>query len=347
MFPCASQAPMCFCIEQMEVWGYSLHEVLAGSGLSVDSFALPESVPNSRQEQTIYENILRLYRGTAAGLDLGRLINVNSVGVLGGLLANTINLGHAGYLSRRFSPLSNPWIAPELIGTLSAGQTIIRYRQVGGLPALYRFLIDRDILGTRQLLRDIFGVGADGYVRAVAFGYPEPVDAERYPVEFECPVTFGHDYTYVTYDNELAEQRNARRNPHSYHVYLRLCREAQAQRTSLSWQSRVNSILACIDFYPNAADMAKKLNCSERSLRRHLSDEGVQYSELVDKIRFERAIYLLHHSEDSIKTISFKLFFSEPPAFVRAFSRWSGSTPGEFRSRAGKRIFPSVPSNQF
>lgn len=143
-------------------------------------------------------------------------------------------------------------------------------------------------------------------------------------------------YTYVTYDNERGHQRNTRRNPHAYHLYLRLCREAQAERAALSWQSRVDSLLACIDFYPNAAAMAKKLNCSERSLRRHLGEEGVQYSELVDKIRFERAIYLLRHSEDSIKTISFKLFYSEPPAFVRAFSRWSGMTPGEFRAGMGK-----------
>lgn len=67
MFPCASQASMCFCIAQMDAWGYSVHEVLAGSGLSVDSFALPESVPNSRQEQKIYENILRLYRARPLG----------------------------------------------------------------------------------------------------------------------------------------------------------------------------------------------------------------------------------------------------------------------------------------
>src|SRR5450830_440013 len=336
LFPRASQAPLCFCIAQMEAWGYSLHEVLAGSGLAVDSFALPESAPNSRQEQTVYENILRLYRGTAAGLDLGRLTNVNSVGVLGGLLANAVDLGHAGYLSRRFYPLTNPWIVPELIGSLASGQSVVRYRQVGGLPALYRFLIDRDILGTRQLLRDIFGADEEGYLCAVAFGYPEPEDAERYPIEFDCPVSFGHDYTYVTYDNARGHQRNARRNPHAYHLYLRLCREAQAERAALSWQSRVDSLLACIEFYPNAAAMAKKLNCSERSLRRHLGEEGVQYSELVDKIRFERAIYLLRHSEDSIKTISFKLFYSEPPAFVRAFSRWSGMTPGEFRAGMGK-----------
>lgn len=110
--------------------------MLAGSGLAADSFALPESAPNSRQEQTVYENILRLYRGTAVGLELGRLTKLNSVGVLGGLLANAVDLGHAGYLSRRFYPLTNPWIVPELIGSLVASQSVVRYRQVGGLPAL-------------------------------------------------------------------------------------------------------------------------------------------------------------------------------------------------------------------
>jgi AraC-like DNA-binding protein len=36
--------------------------------------------------------------------------------------------------------------------------------------------------------------------------------------------------------------------------------------------------------------LAKKLNCSERRLRRYLSEEGVQYSERVHKVRFERAV---------------------------------------------------------
>ncbi|WP_172151793.1 MULTISPECIES: AraC family transcriptional regulator [Pseudomonas] len=336
VFPCASQAPFCFCIAQMGAWGYPLDEVLLGSGLTGDSYALPETVPDSRQEQAVYENIQRLYRGGAAGLELGRLYNVNSVGVLGALLANAIDLGHAGYLARRFYPLSNPWIVPELISSVAGGQSVVRYRQVGGLPALYRFLIDRDILATRQLLRDIFGASSDGYVCTVAFGYPAPEDAARYPAEFDCPVSFGHDHTYVTYDNELGRLSNARRNPHAYHLYLQLCRETQAQRAPLSWQGRVNGILLCIDFYPNAAAMAKKLNCSERSLRRHLGEEGVQYSELVDKVRFDRAVYLLSHSGDSIKTISFKLFYSEPPAFVRAFARWSGTTPSEFRAALGR-----------
>ncbi len=330
VFPGASQAPLCFCIEQMVLWGYSLEDVLAGSGLQPGTYASPDTVPDSRQEQIVYENIQRIFPGPA-GLHLGRQSNTNSIGILGGLLANALDLGHAGYLSRRFHPLSNSRIIPELIGSLVEGQSTVRYRLTGGTPDLYRFLMDRDILGTRQVLRDLFGTSADEYVCKVEFGYPEPEDAELYYEAFNCPVGFGHDATYVTYNDALGCLSNKRRNSYVYHLYLRLCRDALAQRGSLSWQSRVNNILSCIDTYPDAVEMARKLRCSERSLRRHLKDEGAQYSDLIDRVRFERAAYLLKHSSDSIKEISYKLFYSEPPAFVRAFTRWSGSTPSEFR----------------
>jgi AraC-like DNA-binding protein len=84
--------------------------------------------------------------------------------------------------------------------------------------------------------------------------------------------------------------------------------------------------------------MAESLNCSERSLRRHLNDEGVQYSELIDKIRFDRAVYLLSHSDDSVKAIGYQLSYSEPAAFIRAFARWSGTSPAEFRKTVARAL---------
>ena len=339
------QPTLSFCIEQMAARGYDLARLLAGSGLRQDSYQQPQAVVTPQQELLIYRNILGLAGTDAIGLELGRTVHLNSIGILGALLSNAADLGHAGYLMRRFHLLSSPWFVSELIGELEPGKLLVRYKQtsylgdlgdLGDLGGLYRFIIDRDIRGTLELLVRIFGAGAAGFVSGIAFGYPQPAGARRYRAEFGCPVSFGHEYTYVTFDSSVAGLKNPQRCGSAYHTYLRLCRNALSDYAPASWQRRVTNLLNSGDDYPKAEIMAARLNCSERSLRRHLSAEGFQYSELVDRVRFDRAAYLLTHSRDPIKKIGFQLRYSEPPNFVHAFTRWAGMSPTRFRDAAMK-----------
>jgi len=337
-----------FCVEQMAARGHDPARLLAGSGLRQDSYQQPQAVVSPQQELLIYRNILSLAGTDAIGLELGRAVHLNSIGILGALLSNAADLGHAGYLMRRFHLLSSPWFVSELIGELEPGKLLVRYKQtsnmgnlgtlgdVGDPGGLYRLIIDRDIRGTLGLLVRIFGAGAAGFISGIAFGYRQPANARRYRAEFGCPVSFGHEYTYVTFDNSLAGLKNPQRCGIAYNIYLRLCRDALSDYAPASWHRRVTNLLSSGDDYPKAEDMAARLNCSERSLRRHLNAEGFQYSELVDRVRFDRAAYLLTHSRDPIKKIGFQLRYSEPPNFVHAFTRWAGMSPTRFRDAAIK-----------
>jgi AraC-like DNA-binding protein len=62
-----------------------------------------------------------------------------------------------------------------------------------------------------------------------------------------------------------------------------------------------------------------------------LEEEGLTYSRLVEKVRFERAIYWL--SDPSIQSvdISADLGYSDAAHFSRAFKRWTGLSPREYR----------------
>ncbi len=325
------QGIFCFYIQMMTQRGFDLAEVLANSGLDSKTWALPATLVNSQQELCVYANIRRLVGSEHVGLSLGALMHTNGAGMLGGLVANAVDVDHAGYLMRRFYMLSNYWFAPELIGTLSPGKVIARYRQTTELGNLYRMMIDLSVRSMQQVLVCVFGTAARAFISEIAFGYPAPKDLAPYAAEFDCPVSFGHDVTYVTFEHALGKLSNPNRCEYSYNLFLQHCRAAALRCAAPSWQQTVLNLLACIETYPAAEDMAEKLNCSERSLRRHLGNEGVQYSELIDKIRFDRAVYLLHHSTDSVKKIGYQLSYSEPGAFIRAFSRWAGMTPNQFR----------------
>ena len=77
--------------------------------------------------------------------------------------------------------------------------------------------------------------------------------------------------------------------------------------------------------------VARELGCSRQTLYRRLKAEDVTFEQVLDQLRHRRAIALLREGH-SIKQVSFRLGFSDPAAFSRAFKRWTGSSPGTMRN---------------
>ncbi|MDH5727440.1 MAG: AraC family transcriptional regulator [Gammaproteobacteria bacterium] len=80
-------------------------------------------------------------------------------------------------------------------------------------------------------------------------------------------------------------------------------------------------------------NVAEKLNMSPRTLQRRLDKQGVMYADLVDEVRAELAKTKLQASDLSLPEIGSLLGFSEQSSFNRAFKRWTGKTPREYRRK--------------
>ena len=89
---------------------------------------------------------------------------------------------------------------------------------------------------------------------------------------------------------------------------------------------------------PSAAQTARELGLSERTLHRRLRDEGTSFRNILDTIRGELATELLSEPRIGIGEIAFVLGYSEPAAFYRFFRRLTGQTPLAYRhgSRTAK-----------
>jgi AraC-like DNA-binding protein len=84
---------------------------------------------------------------------------------------------------------------------------------------------------------------------------------------------------------------------------------------------------------PALSAVARALGQSPRSLRRHLASEGTSFQRLVEQIRSELAAQHLQDPRLTVSEIAFLVGFSELSPFLRAFRRWTGLTPGEYRHR--------------
>jgi len=83
--------------------------------------------------------------------------------------------------------------------------------------------------------------------------------------------------------------------------------------------------------WPAADQMAARLHVAEATLRRHLKHEGYTYQSIKDDLRRDIAIGELQGTRRTIADIASAVGFAEPSAFHRAFRKWTGMRPGDYR----------------
>lgn len=84
-------------------------------------------------------------------------------------------------------------------------------------------------------------------------------------------------------------------------------------------------------------DIAKITGISVRTLQRQLAQQGISYSRLVQEVRLQQALELLKNSELKLVEISELLGYSDASHFSRAFKKWTGFSPSQFRRMLQRR----------
>jgi AraC-like DNA-binding protein len=86
---------------------------------------------------------------------------------------------------------------------------------------------------------------------------------------------------------------------------------------------------------PALAPVARRLGTSARTLQRRLREEGTSFAAELDAVRRERAEAFLRAPDVSIAEVSWLLGFAEQSGFTRAFRRWTGVAPTDWRRLGG------------
>lgn len=159
----------------------------------------------------------------------------------------------------------------------------------------------------------------------------DPAQFEKF---FGCQVLFGARHNAIAIAPDILDQPNKLGDRGiSDFLIQHLDTEIQRLPDPSSLKDEVKHHLASrlSDGVPQASEVAIRMGMSERTFYRRLADENLSYRDVLRDAQLSLAQELLTDNDCSIAEVAFLTGFSEQSTFSRAFKRWVGEAPAQFR----------------
>lgn len=181
-----------------------------------------------------------------------------------------------------------------------------------------------------NMVRDLTG----GAVRPVdvLLSRPVPRAPDAYRRYFQCPVRFNEQQTCIILPGRAMEFRLPTANAAVREQLLTTLQQRLARQPQ-GFSTRVKHALRPMLLAGTAShrEVAAHLNLHPRTMGRRLEEEGVTFEQLKDEMRLAVARELLARTDVAVSDVAAALGYATPSAFVRAFRRWTDSSPSAWR----------------
>jgi len=267
------------------------------------------------------------------GFHMSQHCEPRAVGLYYYVLASSGTLTEVFQRAARYSSLVNEgvvqnFIDGRLIGIRTLFTGVSRYRD--------RHQVEFWTATMTRLLREFTGVHVTP--QRVSFAHPANAGVNEMKDYFGCNIEFGAAIDEVMFARSVGDLPLVNADPYLNRVLLAICEEAYAHRATRrgSVRTRVeNEIAGSLPHgKARAAIIATRLGMSQRTLARHLAEEGTSFTAMLGEIRRDLATRYLKDDSLSISQIAWLLGFQDLGAFSHAFKRWNGTAPRNAAARA-------------
>ena len=169
----------------------------------------------------------------------------------------------------------------------------------------------------------------------VHFAHSSSVDTSEHKRLYDCEIAFDQPDNRLFFDADILDIPSLHAEPELLQLHEKLASEHVAKLERQDVVARVNRIIGEIleTGQVNLEQVAAKLDIKPRTLRTRLAEANTNFNQLLADYRCNLAKRLLANTSESIDEIVYLTGFSEPSTFYRAFKRWTGITPIEYRNQ--------------
>lgn len=283
--------------------------------------------------QMIMEHLMAETHDPDFALKIAEFVKIRHYGIVGFAALSSKTLNDAITLMLRFYPLiteSNTakrvecgdLIELHWLPYLGPGTSLSKQHSMASWAVMARQLTARP---------DLTG--------AAYFSFKQPDRIDAYQRIFGPELYFDQPETKLVFGRWIAELPIAQSDPPTHNLLM-----AQVEKAfqALSQSTLLQNIVAYITAHlasnsTGIHQVAAALGMSSRTLQYQLSADGYAYRDLLERIRQEHAEHYLKHTDMSLNDIAYALGYSEQSPFQKAFKRWTGQAPGEYRKQAGEQ----------
>jgi AraC-like DNA-binding protein len=314
--------------------------VLQAAGLPAELLSVPHSRVTAESFAAVWLAVARELDDEFFGLD-SRRMKVGSFALLCQAVLHSENLDRAVKRMLRGFAVYLDDIAGEL--QLEDQQAVISIGNRIVSAAARRFADETFLVMVHGLM--CWLVGKRIGLQCAEFAHGRPPHAQEYTVMYSEHLRFDAERTALRFDATLLRAPIVQ-NATTLKQFLRTAPQSVflKYKNKNSWTARLRRRLrGCIGEaeWPVLDEIAREFHVTPTTLRRRLDLEGTSYQDIKDELRRDAAIHHLCHSPLSIADIGSLVGYQEPSAFHRAFKKWSGVQPGEYRLRQTQAAAPA------
>ena len=305
-------------------------ECLQATGLGESQLERGKTLVDTDQEFQVIRNLLNALGADGSwGFDAGMRYHPTTFAAWGFAVLSSLTARQAVEVGLRYLKLTGAFCQAHIEDIDDESHLVF---DSSNFPAdLQRFLVERELAAMLNLQRDVIAV--DVPLERMEFQYQRPRDISTYKALFNTQFLFDRPMSRVVVKAELGNMPLPQGNRSALRYCEEQCQKLLDQtmaREGLSGRLR-EFLLKNTRSMPRMPDAARALNTSTRSLRRRLQDEGTDYESLVAEVRRSLAEELLRREVFNIEQIAERLGYAEVASFSRAFKRWTGKSPRQYR----------------
>lgn len=269
----------------------------------------------------------------ALGLRMGQVSRISQAGLAGVAAAQAPTVREAARTLIRFEALYGSNYRGHSSFHEEADGAWLRFYSISPYNDYNRFVVDSILSSWLQQLSAVAGSALRA--EQIDIEFEAPAYAAQYAPLSEHPVNFGAGVNQLRLSQLSLGLRNPEHCPSTWRHLVLLCeRELEQLTRTRSLRERITGLLGPLlngGREPGLEEVAARLKLPTWTLRRKLADEGTRFRAILNDTRRDLAMTYIRDTELAFGEIAYLLGFASAEAFQRAFKRWNGQTPGEFR----------------